>query len=75
MYLNAGKLKKILSQVDDRAYVAVGTKENNEIDEIRNESGIVDVRLKNIGFDSSNEQYVKIYINNYSSDGCLRFTR
>lgn len=75
MYLNAGKLKKFLSQVDDSTYVAVGTKENNEVEEIRNESGIVDVRLKTIGFDSSNQQYVKIYTNSYKGEGCLRFTR
>lgn len=75
MYLNAGQLKKILNDIDDKTYVAVGTKENNEVDEIRNESGIIDARMKSIGFDSSNEQYLKLYTNNFSESGCLRFVR
>ncbi len=75
MYLNAGQLKKILNDIDDKTYVAVGTKENNEVDEIRNESGIIDTRMKSIGFDSSNERYLKLYTNNFSESGCLRFVR
>ena len=77
IYLKAKHLKEVLSQVPDNTYVAVGTRENNEIDEIRNESGIIDIKLKPIGFDSSssNEQYLKLYINNYKESGCFRFVR
>ena len=46
-------------------------------EEIRQESGIVDMNIKSVGFDTnnSNEVYVKLYTNKYSGSGCLRFTR
>lgn len=76
-YLKAGQLKKFLGNVSDNAYIAVGTKENNDVDEIKNESGITDICVKPIEFDSgsSSEVYVKIYTNKYSESGCLRFIR
>lgn len=76
-YLKAGQLKKFLSNVSDNSYIAVGTRENNEIDEIKQESGIIDINLKTIGFDSgsSNDSYVKIYTKKYEESGCLRFVR
>ena len=76
-YISAGKLKKFLDNVPDDTYVSVGTRENNYIDEVRNESGIVDMDIKSIGFDSdsSDEVYVKLYTNKYDGSGCLRFTR
>lgn len=74
-YINVGQLKKILENVNDRTYIAIGKRENNEIDEIRHESGIVEAKMKSIGFDShsSNEKYLKLYINDFSESGCLRF--
>lgn len=73
MYLNVGQLKSILSNIDDKTYVAVGKKENNEIDEIRHEAGIIEAKMKPIGFDSSNERYLKLYLKDYNESGCLRF--
>ncbi len=75
MYLNAGQLKSILSNIDDKTYVAVGKRENNEIDEIRHEAGITEAKMKPIGFDSSSERYLKLYLNDYNESGCLRFSR
>ena len=59
-YINAGKLRSFLENVPSNSYVAVGTRENNEIEEIRQESGIVDMSIKSVGFDSrnSNEVYI-----------------
>ena len=76
-YINAGKLKSFLEIVPSDSYVAVGTRENNEIEEIRQESGIVDMSIKSVGFDSSNsnEVYIKLYTKKYDGSGCLRFTR
>ena len=37
-YINAGKLRSFLENVPSDSYVAVGTRENNEIEEIRQES-------------------------------------
>lgn len=76
-YINAGKLRSFLENVPSDSYVAVGTRENNEIEEIRQESGIVDMSIKSVGFDSSNsnEVYIKLYTNKYDESGCLRFTR
>lgn len=76
-YINAGKLKKFLNNVADDTYISVGTRENNYIDEVKNESGIVDMDIKSVGFDSysSNEVYVKLYTQKYDGSGCLRFTR
>ena len=76
-YISAGKLKKFLDNVPDDTYVSVGTRENNYIDEVRNESGIVDMDIKSVGFDSdsSDEVYVKLYTNKYDGSGCLRFIR
>ena len=76
-YINAGKLKKFLNNGADDTYISVGTRENNYIDEVRNESGIVDMDIKSVGFDSysSNEVYVKLYTQKYDGSGCLRFTR
>lgn len=45
-YINAGKLRSFLENVPSNSYVAVGTRENNEIEEIRQESGIVDMSIK-----------------------------
>lgn len=75
--IRAKQLKELLEDVPDNTYIAVGTKENNEIDEIRNEYGILDIKLKPIGFNSSdsNEQYLKIYIDKYTESGCMRFLR
>lgn len=36
-YINAGKLRSFLENVPSNSYVAVGTRENNEIEEIRQE--------------------------------------
>lgn len=76
-YINVGKLRSFLENVPSNSYVAVGTRENNEIEEIRQESGIVDMSIKSVGFDSSNsnEVYIKLYTNKYDGSGCLRFTR
>lgn len=74
-YFNVGELKKALNNIDDKTFIAVGKRENNEIDEIENESGIVEARMKTIGFDSSssNERYLKLYLNDFNESGCLRF--
>lgn len=76
-FLRVQQLKNALNSVPDNLYVAVGTKENNEIDEIRNECRITDIKLKVIGFEDldSSEQYLKIYIDKYIDGGCLRFLR
>ena len=76
-YINAGKLRSFLENVPSDSYVAVGTRENNEIEEIRQESGIVDMNIKSVGFDTndSNEVYIELYTNKYDGSGCLRFTR
>jgi hypothetical protein len=73
--LRVRQLKEALSNIPDNLYVAVGTAENNEVDEIRNECGIVDVGTKSIGFSDSDEKYCKIYINKYKESGCTRFVR
>ena len=74
-YFNVGELKKALNNIDDKTYIAVGKRENNEIDEVENESGIIEARMKIIGFDStsSNERYLKLYLNDFNESGCLRF--
>lgn len=76
-YINAGKLRSFLENVPSNSYVAVGTRENNEIEEIRQESGIVDMSIKSVRICSSNsnEVYIKLYTNKYDGSGCLRFTR
>ena len=51
------------------------SKENNEIDEVRKEYGIEDIKMKSIGFSDSNEKYLKIYIDKYKESGCMRFQR
>ena len=73
--LRVRQLKEALNNVPDNLYVAVGTKENNEIDEVRNEYGIEDIKMKSIGFSDSNEKYLKIYIDKYKESGCMRFQR
>ena len=57
-YINAGKLKSFLENVPPDSYVAVGTRENNEIEEIRQESGIVDMNIKSVGFDPNDSTLV-----------------
>ena len=76
-YLKAGQLKRFLNNVADNTYVAVGSKENNDVDEIKSEAGVIDVAIKPIDFDlgSSNDTYVKIYTKKYKESGCLRFIR
>lgn len=76
-YLKAGQLKRFLNNVPDNTYVAVGSKENNNIDEIKLEGGITGIAIKSIDFDSdsSNDFYVKIYTKKYKESGCLRFIR
>ena len=56
MYYKAKQLKEIFSKIPDNTYVTVGTKENNEVEEIKKEYGIVEAKLKPIGFDNSNEK-------------------
>ena len=73
--LRVRQLKEALNNVPDNLYIAVGTKENNEIDEVRNEYGIEDIKMKSIGFSDSNEKYLKIYIDKYKESGCMRFIK
>ena len=73
--LRVRQLKEALNNVPDNLYIAVGTKENNEIDEVRNEYGIEDIKMKSIGFSDSNEKYLKIYIDKYKESGCMRFAK
>ena len=74
-YFNVGELKKALNNIDDKTFIAVGKRENNEIDEIRKESGIIEARMKSIGFDTSDRRYLKLYTKNFEESGCLRFSR
>lgn len=69
------QLKEALNNVPDNMYIAVGTHEQNDMAEIKNESGIISVETKPIGFADSNEKYCKIYINQYTESGCMRFVR
>ena len=73
--LRVRQLKEALNNVPDNLYIAVGTKENNEIDEVRHEYGIEDIKTKSIGFSDSNEKYLKIYIDKYKESGCMRFAK
>lgn len=75
MYYKAKQLKEIFSKIPDNTYVTVGTKENNEVEEIKKEYGIVEAKLKPIGFDNSNEKYLKLYTKKYEESGCMRFIR
>ena len=69
------QIKEILNNIPDDTYISVGTHERNEIEELRNESKITDIRLLPIGFSQSNEKYLKIYIEKYEESGCMRFQR
>ena len=66
-----------LSRVPQDAYVCVGAHGDNEVAEVRNESCIESVAIKPVGFNSSdsNEQYVKLYTQQYTESGCMRFVR
>ena len=40
-YFNVGELKKALNNIDDKTFIAVGKRENNEIDEILDEADYI----------------------------------
>lgn len=73
--IKARQVKEILKNVPDDTYVSVGTHERNELEELRNECKITDIRLLPIGFSESDEKYLKIYIEKYEESGCMRFQR